>query len=53
MNPYRRRLMVNHAIQTWLAEENIQLNFDVPTDIELAQLGFYDFEDDDHYEGAA
>ena len=45
--------MENHAIQTLLAEENIQLNFDVPTDIELAQLGFYDFDDDDHYEGAA
>ena len=53
MNLYHRRLMENHAIQTLLAEENIQLNFDVPTDIELAQLGFYDFDDDDHYEGAA
>ena len=55
MNLYHRRLMENHAIQTLLAEENIQVNFDVPTDLELVQLGVFNFDDldDDDYEGAA
>ena len=56
MNLYHRRLMENHALQTLLAEEHIAIDFDVPTELELVQLGvFFDDVDDedDLYEGAA
>ena len=55
MNLYHRRLMENHALQTLLAEEHIKVEFDVPTELELVQLGVFNFDDldDDEYEGAA
>ena len=45
--------MENHALQTLLAEEHIEVEFDVPTELELVQLGVFNFDDldDDEYEG--
>ena len=38
VNLYYQRLMEWHAIKALIAEENITLDFDIPTDIELQQL---------------
>ncbi len=50
LNLYHQRLMEWHAVKDILEKENIKLNFDVPTDLELAELAAafaYDEEDDD------
>jgi len=52
LNLYHQRLMEWSAIKTLLADEEVQLDFDVPTDLELVELatGFSmidDEEDDD------
>jgi len=47
---YHQRLMEWHAVKDLLEDENIKLGFDVPTDLELADLAaacVYDDEDDD------
>ena len=38
INLYYQRLMEWHAVKSLIAEENIKLDFEIPTDIELAQL---------------
>ena len=38
LNLYHQRLMEWQAVKEILADENIQLDFDVPTDIELEEL---------------
>lgn len=38
LNLYYQRLMEWHAIKEILAGENIELNFDVPTELELEEL---------------
>lgn len=38
MNLYYQRLMEWHAVKNLIAEENIQIDFDIPTDIELRKL---------------
>jgi len=38
LNLYHQRLMEWHAVKEILIGENIELNFDVPTDLELAEL---------------
>tara|TARA_B100001113_G_C20932486_1_gene545039 strand:+ start:214 stop:516 length:303 start_codon:yes stop_codon:yes gene_type:complete len=38
VNLYYQRLMEWHAVKALIAEENITLDFDIPTDIELQQL---------------
>tara|TARA_R100001443_G_C3361468_1_gene179137 strand:+ start:2234 stop:2539 length:306 start_codon:yes stop_codon:yes gene_type:complete len=46
---YHQRLMEWHALKSLMADENVNIDFDVPTDIELTQLGVRhseEFEDD-------
>jgi hypothetical protein len=55
LNLYHQRLMEWQAVKEILADENIQLDFDIPTDLELAELAaacMYDDEDDDDEEEA-
>ena len=55
VNLYQQRLMEWHAVKDILENENIKLDFDVPTDLELAELAaacIYDDEDDDDDEEA-
>jgi hypothetical protein len=50
LNLYHQRLMEWHAVKEILEDENIKLDFDVPTDLELAELAaacVYDDEDDE------
>ena len=47
LNLYHQRLMEWHAIQAILCEENIKLEFDVPTEIELIELASVPFDDFD------
>jgi len=50
LNLYHQRLMEWYAIRDIMASENIEIDWDHPTDIELAELAatcFYDDEDDD------
>jgi hypothetical protein len=53
MNLYQQRLMEWHAVQCLLQDEDIELNFDVPTDMEMMQLASsfqadgLEFDDDD------
>ena len=46
---YHQRLMEWHALKSLMADENVNIDFDVPTDIALTQLGVRhseEFEDD-------
>ena len=55
LNLYHQRLMEWQAVKEILAGENIELSFDIPTDLELAELAaacVYDDEDDDDEEEA-
>ena len=50
LNLYHQRLMEWYAVKSLMADENIELEFDIPTDLELAGLAaacIYDDEDDD------
>ncbi len=50
LNLYHQRLMEWFAIKDILADENISIDFDIPTDLELVELAaafVYDDEDDD------
>ena len=52
LNLYHQRLVETQAIKDMLQTENIELEFDIPTDMELAQLALSmlsqeDFDDDD------
>jgi hypothetical protein len=47
LNLYYRRLMEWQAIKTIMENENIILEFDIPTDIELQELAVACGEDDD------
>jgi hypothetical protein len=53
LNLYHQRLMEWYAVKSLLEDENVSLDFDIPTDIELAELAaacIYDDEDDDEDE---
>lgn len=50
LNLYHQRLMEWHAVKEILIDENIELDFDVPTDLELAELAAACADDDDEYE---
>jgi hypothetical protein len=53
LNLYHKRLMEWYAIKSLMADENVIIDFDIPTDIELAELAaacIYDDEDDDDEE---
>jgi len=50
LNLYHQRMMEWHAIKDIMASENIEIDWDHPTDLELAELAAafaYDDEDDD------
>lgn len=53
LNLYHQRLMEWYAVKSLMADENIDLEFDIPTDLELAELAaacIYSDEDDDDEE---
>ena len=50
LNLYQQRLIEWHALSNLLAEEGLELSFDVPTDLELLQLAA-SFVDDEDEEG--
>lgn len=50
LNLYHQRLMEWYAVKALMEDENISLDFDIPTDLELAELAAacaYDDEEDD------
>ncbi len=50
LNLYHQRLMEWYAVKSLMADENVDLEFDIPTDLELAELAaacVYDDEDED------
>lgn len=50
LNLYHQRLMEWYAVKEIMASENIDIDFDIPTDLELAELAaacIYDDEDED------
>ena len=50
LNLYHQRLMEWYAVKSLMADENIEIDFDIPTDLELAELAaacIYDDEDDE------
>lgn len=50
LNLYHQRLMEWYAIKSLMEDENVSIDFDIPTDLELAELAatcFYDDEDED------
>lgn len=55
LNLYHQRLLEIQAIKDLLEEEGIEIDFDIPTDIELAQLAIAvgDDGDDDEDEDEA
>jgi len=38
LNLYHQRLMEWYAVKTLMADENVDIDFDIPTDLELAEL---------------
>jgi hypothetical protein len=47
LNLYYQRLMEWHAVKTLLADENIQIEIDLPTELELCNLAAACAQDDD------
>ena len=48
LNLYHQRLMEWNAIKALMAEEHVDIEFDIPTDLELSELvGQMEFEDED------
>ena len=50
LNLYHQRLMEWYAVKSLMADENVDIEFDIPTDLELAELAaacIYDDEDED------
>jgi hypothetical protein len=54
LNLYHQRLLEWQAVKEIMTNENIQIDFDVPTDLELAELaacvGFEDEDEEDPFE---
>lgn len=47
LNLYHQRLMEWNAVKSLMAEEQIDINFDIPSDLELNELIITEFEDED------
>lgn len=47
LNLYHQRLVENQAIRDMLQAEDIEIEFDIPTDVELAQLALTMLSQDD------
>ena len=50
LNLYHQRLMEWHAVKTLLNDEEIELDFDIPTELELLELATVCISDDDEDE---
>lgn len=50
LNLYHQRLMEWHAVKSLLADEEIELDFDIPTELELMELATVCMADDDEDE---
>lgn len=53
LNLYHQRMMEWYAVRALMADENIEIDFDLPTDLELAELAAactYDDDEDDEDE---
>lgn len=56
LNLYHQRLMEWYAVKTLMADEEVDIDFDIPTDLELAELAAAcvmsgdDEEDDDDFQ---
>ena len=53
LNLYHQRLMEWYAIKSLMEDENIQIDFDVPTELELAELAVSQMFDPDEDEDDA
>ncbi len=47
LNLYHKRLMEWHAVKAIMMDENIQLEFDLPTEVELIELTLNAMSDED------
>ena len=47
LNLYHQRLMEWYAVKSLMADENVNIEFDIPTDLELAELAAACLIDDD------
>jgi hypothetical protein len=53
LNLYHQRLLEIQAIKDLMAEENIDIEFDVPTEVEMIQLlAGYELDEDDGFQEA-
>ena len=50
LNLYHQRLMEWYAVKSLMADENVNIEFDIPTDLELAELAAACIMDDDDEE---
>jgi len=50
LNLYHQRLMEWHAVRAIMADENIDIDFDLPTEVELMELAMNTLVDDDEDE---
>jgi hypothetical protein len=50
LNLYHQRLMEWNALKALMAEEQIDIDFDIPTDIEITELSLQFLQDDDEDE---
>jgi len=50
LNLYHQRLMEWNAVKSLMAEEHIDINFDIPSDLELSELLITAIEDGDEDE---
>jgi hypothetical protein len=50
LNLYHQRLMEWYALKSLMENENVSIEFDIPTDIELAELAAACVYDDDEYD---
>ena len=50
LNLYHQRLMEWHAVRAIMADENIDIDFDLPTEVELMELALNTLVDDDEDE---
>jgi len=51
LNLYHQRLMEWNALKALMAEEQVDIEFDIPTDLELSELVTYSLEDLDDEDG--
>ena len=50
LNLYYQRLMEWHAVKSLIAQENIDIDFDIPTDLELQHLAMEQCQEEHEHE---